>query len=195
MIRFAIAALALAGLAACDTGVTSKQPLFSPGSEAPRPGLWAVLENDGCAKPADASVQTWPGCAMPLWVSPASVTYMGLAPLRSDLVLADGRPAIAQLEPKEGWSPPFFESAKTEAAGPPDPSDKQFSYMAVQPEGASPFTSARVWVLPCPREDVAGFGSLEKNEQCQALTADAVRGVAASAAKAKKGYAAVWVAP
>lgn len=199
MKRFAITAFALAGLSACDTGVTSERPLFMPGADLPRAGLWAILENDACPTPGDASVQTWSGCAMPLWVSADRVSYVAVARTNSRFVLAEGRPAIAQLEPEAGWSPPFFESLKGGDQKPQAPDhkleSKEYSYMAVQAEGASPFVRARVWVLPCPQDDRAGFGSFGSDENCSALTAQAVRAVAAQTVGSGKGYAAVWVAP
>ena len=213
-----LAAFALLGLAACEAPPTSDRPLVEAGRQLPRPGLWAVLA-ENCPPPASPDVGAWPDCSMPVWVGPGRLTFVLVAPIRSGLVLSDGSPAIVQLatpsEPPR--MPPFIlpmaegEMRRTREAA--------YGYLAVRPEGASPFVRARVWSIRCPPAErpttpdepdadderpEAAEGKPEAPEGkpegkdaggCKVDDAAVLRKMAADSVKARPGYRALWVGP
>lgn len=116
-------------VAACEPAI-SRRPLLSEGGSRPEAGLWAVLE-PGCPTPSSEAVQTWSECAMPVWVgSGQAVTIQG-RPVRSELVVADGAPRIAQFEMKD------------------DAGDRRYGYLAFRTLDAPPHRSALVWFVFC----------------------------------------------
>jgi hypothetical protein len=154
----ALAAGLLCTSAGCSAGLESDQPLFTAGAEAPRPGLWAMLQ-EGCAAPLGRAVQDWPECASPAWVKDGAVTLIVSAPVRSDFVISEGRPWIGRV----GSRAP---DGKPEAG---------YSYFVVEPEGASPFQGARISAIGC----------LEDLPDCKASSEDEVRRAALAPAASR----------
>jgi hypothetical protein len=195
MKRALIGLVCLGGLAACEPTVTSQQPLVSAGPESVRPGLWAMLE-DGCARPGAAAVQTWPACATPFWVGGGQVTYLLPSPIRTTYVLSGGRPMIVQqLGPAAKDLPASLRIVDVPDNAPEAP---EYTYMAVQPEGPAPFAAGRVWNLPCPTEGdpaIPGLRDAREGAGCEAMSAQALRGLATRVTAAGKGQGIVWVAP
>lgn len=190
-----IALISLAGLTACDPTVTSLQPLITAGPETVRPGLWAMLE-EGCATPVSAVVQTWPVCATPFWVGPGDITYLLPSPIRTPYLLSSGRPMIVQQRaPNESELPKSMRTLQDEELS-DEPSE--YGYMAVQPEGASPFLAGRLWNLGCPKPEtpsITGIVTDPEEPGCRAETLQGLRTFAARVTSAEKGRAIVWVAP
>ena len=170
--RAALAVLLALGLAACDPLLESNQPLFSASGGAPKPGLWAVLE-EPCAAPTTPAIKDWPECAMPVWLTSESVTVVMMSPVRSSFLMAAGRPAVLQI------------------SSPPDPGDPRrrregFAYVAAEPEGPAPYTRGRVWLRSCELEDEA---------ECTAASPDEVRKKLAAVVAATPPARALWIAP
>ena len=211
-----LAALSLLALAACEAPPTSDKPLVQAGRQQPRPGLWVILA-DNCPAPTSPDVGVWPDCSMPVWVGPGRLTFTMLAPFQSGLVLADGSPAIAQLETSSepGRLPPFIKPMGKQDAD--KPRETEYAYFAAQPEGASPFMRARVWSIPCPaKPPAAPVGAPGDDEDddtenaqpkdaaaagkgdmagCKVEDAATLRRWASDAVKARPGYQARWMAP
>lgn len=172
-------------LAGCAPMVESDKALFTACGGQPRPGLWAMLD-EGCATPRGSDVSEWPECAAPVWVKGASATaFLGGGdpesfpagrPVKVGVVVAEGDPYMLQLQP------PRDQSADEKAA--------EYVYMALRPDGASPFERARVWTGLCPDGAAEDGGSA-----CRAQSSDQVRGWLSAAISAQPSHTAVWVAP
>ena len=208
-----LAVLALLGVGACENPPTSDKPLVQAGRQQPRPGLWVILA-ENCPAPRSPDVGAWPDCSMPVWVGPGRVTFVLLAPIPSGLVISDGSPAIVQLATSDDGpsrTPPFIQPM---GAGEMRQARKaEYSYLAAQPEGASPFVRARVWSIRCPpvekpeapddpdEDDDAeeAGGKPEPTEgkpgmaSCTVDDAAVLRKMAADSVKAGPGYRALWI--
>jgi hypothetical protein len=212
-----IVLLAALALAACDPVVSSDEPLFPPEAARARPGLWALLETDGCPAPTTDRVQDWPNCSTPLWLSPDTVTYMLSGPVKQRLIVSPGQPWIAQIVPVQGGVPPFASRSlrQREAANRPTPGPDtitadtapstlrdtgtnadRYTYLAVRPVGAAPVREAWIWQLPCPTLDEPLPEGMTRTEDgvCLAQDGKTVREAAAAAMRAGPGQRVVWVA-
>jgi hypothetical protein len=189
--------LAALGLAACEPMPTSDRPLVQPGVQQPRPGLWALLDGN-CPVPASADIGRWPDCSFPVWIDGGEVTFVFGGPMRTRFLIADGAPSVTQLAPSEPSRPPPFmgrPDGRLDPA-PAEPWLRDYAYLAVRPEGASPFVRARVWSVPCPfSEDQSIPGLRVTDDECEVSTPAALRRLAAAAVTRDPGYRAVWIAP
>jgi hypothetical protein len=183
--------VAIAGLlaAGCASGLYSSQPLFTPGKDRLKPGLWALMAPDCATVPTSASIPDWPNCAMPVWIYKDRLTFVVPPVNHFNLVLADGTPRILQFDMREAS---FYDKSK----------NLNYIYWSFVPEGAAPYVRGVVRPIHCPdpAKPIEGIapsasGAVADVGTCVTSSAAAVGKAALvpSADKDKDGRA-VWIA-
>ena len=187
-------------LAACMPQIESPEPLLEAGSQALRPGLWALLAGD-CETPADAQLFDWPSCAIPVRIRHNEIALLTPAPRRAPYLLAEGTPLVLQVR--------ITEEEVTGASG---PDSSAFTYYSFAPAAGAPLADGEVRMLRCPPDDeMPSEGlTLESDEtkaemepepapeapdrRCVASTAAAVREAARRSLSERPDWRAVWIA-
>ena len=197
--RFGVLGGALCA-AACMPQIESSEPLLEAGSQALRPGLWALLAAD-CEAPADAQMFDWPSCAIPVRVRPGDLALLIPALRRAPYRLADGTPLVLQVRITE-----------EELIGPGGPDSSAYTYYSFAPAGGAPLVAGEVRMLRCPPDDEMPIEGLAlegegvdpamepereaeaEDRRCVAATAMAVREAARRSLIKRPDWRAVWVA-
>lgn len=139
---------AVAFLSACGESVESNHPLFTPGPDSFKPGIWGAVPIDqSCELPKNTAIFVWPDCAGPLLIKNGTATYFTPAHVGVSFMIADGNPRIVQADKDiiGGWT----DSSDRPVA--PNPG-RRF-YASFYPDPGTPFTAGRIQFLTCPAEE------------------------------------------
>lgn len=186
--------LLAASLCGCMPQVQSATPLFDPGRDTLKPGLWAFLRDDDgavCPTPTGAAVLRWSQCATPVLIEGATARLLVGGPVQMTLRLADGTPRILLAN----WVEPSPVTTTDRKRA-----DEAWGYWSFDPTGQSPFVGGSVRTLRCPNTaDRPIIDGLTKTKDdppaCVADRATAVRAVAAFQQRDEPDFRAVWIGP